>query len=155
MKLNKILLTIACVLMKKALALLFFVLLVFTANTLYAQCMDVSGEWNYSQTGTVTSSVAGESFTEDISDSGRGTIIQNGCNATFSVDGETVMTGTILGNRIQMTGELMEPEDGFTLIQNILTGSGTISADARNITLTASGYASGTYEGYQFTVRHA
>jgi len=156
MKLSKVFLSIPCFLVKKAAAFLFFVVLFFSANTLCAQCMDLSGKWYVSQTGTLTISYFGESFTEDISGSNMVTIDQNGCNPTFLLydAGPAGFTGTILGSNIQITGELaklLQFEDGLTFTQNILTGSGTISEDGSNISMTASGYASGAYEGTNFT----
>lgn len=110
-------------------------------------CVNIAGNWNYTDSGTVTCTVDGESETVSPSGSGIIAINQNGCNISWTEPVYHVLrSGTIRGNNIQVSGVFVVPfVEGISIIQNSFTANGTVNGN--KITLTGSGTATGTYEG--------
>jgi hypothetical protein len=115
------------------------------------ECADIAGNWNFSESGTVTCTIGGETETETVSGTGTYTIEQNGCNISWEVPGfDAPRTGTIEGKNIQVSGKFVVAE-GASFTQNTLTAQGTLSEDNNTINLNSSGIATGTIEGMSFS----
>jgi len=108
-------------------------------------CADVSGTWHYTNTGSVTCTIAGESDTESISGSGSITIAQNGCSISWTVPSIQVSrTGSVTGSALEVSGQFAVPlVPGVTITSNSYTAGGTINGS--RIELHGEGAASGTY----------
>jgi hypothetical protein len=119
------------------------------------ECVNIAGNWNFTDSGTVTCTCGGETDTENISGSGTVNISQNGCNVSWSVPLNGVnysRSGTVSGNIIQVSGIFVVPlVGGVNITQNTYSASGTISEDTKTINLNGSGSASGSYEGIAFS----
>jgi hypothetical protein len=122
------------------------------AGSTATRCPNIAGTWNFTQTGNLTVSIAGQTITEPISESGSGTVTQNGCNVTWTdpTNGVT-MSGTITGHTIHGSGTLLGSDPEFTITQDTLSWSGTVSTDRRTVTVNGTGYASGFYQGWFFS----
>jgi probable HAF family extracellular repeat protein len=133
--------------MKKIVVLLFVSALILMAEDVFPQCVNIAGTWNYSVSGTLDCSVAGQSDTEPYHDNGTLTITQNSCSITIQTQGNPDRDyGTVSGNSIGVNGPFLVPPSapGFTFSQNSMTLSGTISTDGTSANLTGSFSASGT-----------
>jgi hypothetical protein len=110
-------------------------------------CANVAGNWNYTNSGTVTCTVDGESETENPSGSGTIVINQNGCNISWTEPIYQVSrSGTISGNFIQVSGLFgIALDPGVIITQNIYNASGSVIGNIIN--LSGSGFVAGTYEG--------
>jgi len=117
-------------------------------------CADLAGSWNFSESGSITWTVGGQSETENLGGSGQITIAQDGCNISWTEPtyNET-RSGTIDANgNVQVSGRFVVPLVGsVTLTKNTYTAKGTLSADELTIDLTGTGFAEGTYEGVNFS----
>jgi len=121
---------------------------VFNSFPLY-----VSGTWNYSNTGIVSCTYAGQTETENVSGSGSINLNQNQNDSKVSWTEpvyDKTRSGTVNASKIQVFGLFAVPlEGGVQITQNSYTSEGTICGD--NITLNGTGIAAGTYEGMSFT----
>lgn len=120
-----------------------------------AECPNIAGNWNFTDSGTVTCSGGGDTETIPISGSGTANITQNGCNVSWPIPLNGVnysRSGTVSGNAIQVSGVFVVPLVGeVNITQNTYSASGTISEDTRTMTLNGLGLASGSYEGIAFS----
>lgn len=108
-------------------------------------CAQIGGTWTETARVTLTCIPADESDTTTAT--GTGNIVQSGCNISYSVMG-IARTGTVSGYTFTMSGPVAVAADGATLTENILTISGTISADTRRITATGTGRLAGSAPGF-------
>lgn len=108
-------------------------------------CAQIGGTWTETARVTLTCIPADESDTTTAT--GTGTIAQSGCNISYTVAG-IARTGTVSGYSFTMSGPAALAAPGATLTENLLTISGTISADARRITATGTGRLAGSAPGY-------
>lgn len=76
--------------------------------------------------------------------SGTGTIVQNGCNISYTVAG-IPRTGKVTGFTLTLTGPVAVAGPDITLTANTITITGNISADARRITATGVGQLGGVF----------
>lgn len=130
--------------------LLFFILTLAIAKNGLAQCEDLSGEWQVSESVQITISIPGEPD-EVIEQSGSGTILlsQTGCDISYSVDvlqTSIARTGSINGNSISLSGTAAIFQQGVTCSQNLMTATGTI-INAGRIELTSSIDIRCTFQG--------
>jgi hypothetical protein len=125
----------------------FFLILIFPSlsGAQEEECANIAGTWNGSETGTTTCTVAGETETEPVNESGIVTIEQNRCDIKYRLPNFD-KTGTVERNIIRVSGPLAilsGREISYT--QNSFTAEGTISVG--KIKLTGSGIATGTVGG--------
>ncbi len=112
---------------------------------------NVAGNWNYTESGTITYTYtyAGmtETETEPVGGSGVVTVVQNLKNVSWTSPGTSYgRSGTITGNYVQVTGIACAAIAGADVIftQNVYTAQGAVSADGRTLNLTGSGSCQGT-----------
>lgn len=116
----------------------------------FGVCDDISGDWDYSDDGTVRCSGGGETYKDDVSDSGTITIEQDGCTISWDAGYDASRNGSIKGRSIKVSGECaVALVDGVDFTKNTYTAKGTINGD--KITLRGKGKASGSYEGIRFS----
>ncbi len=106
-----------------------------------AQCQDLSGEWQVSETVTITIRIPGEPD-DVIQQSGNGTIFlsQTGCDISYSVNvlGTNIpRTGSINGNSVTLSGTAAVFQQGVSCSRNLMTATGTI-INAGRIELTSN-----------------
>jgi uncharacterized protein (TIGR03437 family) len=117
-------------------------------------CPSVGGSWNFSESGSASCVIDGESEIGSISGSGMLTIYQDAGSCGFYYDpvnpsGEPFdlragrRTGTIAGSQVTVTGLGAFPVPGAAFTKNEYTATGTYSEE--RIDLTGSGLMSGTY----------
>ncbi|MEW6584347.1 MAG: choice-of-anchor D domain-containing protein [Nitrospirota bacterium] len=117
------------------------------------ECPDISGEWDYENSGTVTCTYGGDSETEHVSGSGAIFITQDGCKISWTEPTFDVSrSGTVTGNSVEVSGKFVVPlVGGVDLTQNTYSATGTISQDKETINLSGSGQANGSYQGISFS----
>jgi hypothetical protein len=117
------------------------------------ECTDIAGEWNVSETGTITCIFDGE--TETVTPSGNRiiNIAQNGCDVHWIVPDfnfNVERTGIVEGNTIRASGPFAVPLVGdATFTQNTFLGGGLINEN--EFTLDGKGIAMGTASGISFS----
>lgn len=113
-----------------------------TVNVTDIACAQIGGVW------TETARVIGTCVPADDYDSGTvsgiGTIVQNGCNISYTVAG-IPRTGKVTGFTLTLTGPVAVAGPDITLTANTITITGNISADARRITATGVGQLGGVF----------
>ncbi|MCB1121967.1 MAG: immunoglobulin domain-containing protein [Verrucomicrobiae bacterium] len=130
--------------------LLLFGLVLVIAKSGFAQCDDISGQWQVSESVSITIRIPGEPD-EVIEQSGNGTIFlnQNGCDISYSVSvlGTSISrTGSIDGNTVSLSGTAAVFQQGVTCSQNLMTATGMI-INAGRIELTSSIDIRCTFQG--------
>jgi uncharacterized protein (TIGR03437 family) len=138
-----------------------------------SQCTNVSGNWNASESGSITETIAAtvetDTETNPISGTGSVTISQTGCSIQYDPIGESgligtnltpsqlaslIRTGTVSGSNVSITGILAlvdtvaSAQAGFTVANissNLLTGSGQVAGNVMTLNETGMFVASGTY----------
>lgn len=139
----------ACLLTTLAPGLYFIEITGSDANI--ANCIDISGAWNGTESATVNCTIAGESFSDTQDGSGTIVINQNECNISYRVPGTNASrTGTITGNQLRLSGPFAEPLGlGVNFSQNEVNIEGIV--EQNQMSLTGSGVASGTANGVPFS----
>lgn len=107
------------------------------------ECANIAGDWDTSETATVTCTIDGVTETETVSGTDTITIEQNGCNIHWEVFGYD-RTGAVEGTNLHVSGVFMFGEGDVSFTQNIWSAEGTIIG-GDEIHLNASGSAAGTY----------
>lgn len=128
---------------------LFFDFVVVNITVTVSPCTNIAGNWFGTETVTVTCCLGGDCETETISVTDTITIQQSGCNISYDIDTFS-RTGSIQGNKIQMSGPFAIPlVGGVDFTQNIVAIEGTINGDVINAT--GSAIATGSFEGMNFS----
>ena len=132
------------------------------AGLAYEIVPNLAGNWNYSESGTLTLTVWAEgqsaTQTEPISESGVVTVGQTltAISWTSPWTGYGV-SGTMTGNAVRVSGPacVAPPESGMTITASAYAAQGTVSADGRTMNLTGFTSCEGTgmSEGILFTFR--
>ena len=116
-------------------------------------CTYIAGNWNASETLNLTCCLGGDCETDTFSGTDTITIQQNECNISYDVYlsgyGTFPRTGTINGNKIQLSGLLAILQPWCTTTQNTVDIKGTVNGD--QINLQGSGIINGTCDGYSFS----
>jgi hypothetical protein len=134
------------------------------AGLAYEILFNLAGNWNYAESGSVTSTItyAGvtETDTQPVSQSGTVGVTQNLTEICLTPPGVGTSfrrCGSLRGNVVELSGIGCAPLPGLdmTFSVNSATARGTVSADGRRMTLTGSTscQGTGTYEGIPFTFR--
>jgi hypothetical protein len=121
-------------------------------GTYPAGCADIAGLWTLTETVDGQCTAAGE--TDPIDQSGTGTVTfeQNGCAVSYTVpETSIVRSGTIVGNRMRLTGPFLEAVagSGASFSQNTVTIEGTVSGN--QLSLSGDGVGGGTINGVPFS----
>ena len=88
--------------------------------------VNMGGTWHASETATVACTIDGVTEIETTTGSETLSIQQNGPSLRWSIMGVD-RAGTVLGDRAQVSGIFMLPEEGVTFSQNTYTAQGIIS----------------------------
>jgi len=116
-------------------------------------CMNIAGSWYASETVSMTCCMYGNCDTDTFSGTDTITIQQNGCNISYDVYlsgyGTFPRTGTIDGNKIQLSGLFAVLQPWCNATQNIVNLNGTVNGD--QINLQGSGIINGTCDGDSFS----
>lgn len=117
-------------------------------------CPNIAGKWYFTDSGTITQTIGGQSQTQSISQSGTVNIVQNGNDISWTVPGTNyIRKGSINGRNIQVSGIFGIPVSNDVVVtKNIFTATGTISTDNRTINMQGTGKAEGTYSGQNFII---
>lgn len=114
-------------------------------------CVNIAGQWDVTESVTITCQLQGESDTLTQSGSGTVTMQQSGCNISYTVPQINVIrAGTIVGDTLHLTGPFVVFQPGVVATENNLTIVGTVE-NGRRIPLSGTGVASGSLEGIPFT----
>lgn len=113
-------------------------------------CANINGTWT--EEATVRLECVPEDESDTYTESGRGSISQQGCNVSYTVAG-VQRRGTVVGRTVTLTGPAGIAQPGVTLTVNTFTFTGTISADGRRIDATGVGQISGSYAGGSVSCR--
>jgi hypothetical protein len=109
-------------------------------------CTNIAGDWNATETVSVTCCLDEECESGSFSGSDSITIQQNGCNISYDLYlsgyGTFRRAGTIDGNKIHMTGVFVVLQSWCTASQNNVDITGTVNGD--QINLKGSGVVNGT-----------
>ena len=109
-------------------------------------CVDISGRWHGTESGTVTCELLGESDTESFRGSNTINVTQSECGFRYVIRApagveapDLVRTGTIAGSRISLTGDLViVPPPGFTVVRERFEATGTASGSSVNLDSSSS-----------------
>jgi hypothetical protein len=110
-------------------------------------CQDVSGAWFVNDSATTSCSGSFGQDSQHDNASGTITIIQNGCSISFMSPANTLRSGTIAGNTLQVSGIAAIASPGITITQNNISFNGTLSANGKTINMTGIGIISGYGDG--------
>src|SRR3972149_731080 len=114
-------------------------------------CADISGEWDFSDRGTIKCTYEGETESETIKGSGSVTITQKSCKVKWTdTEYEVKRQGSVKGNKIVVSGKFaIALTSKVKISQNSYVARGTIKGN--KIRLKGSGKVTGTYAGINFT----
>jgi hypothetical protein len=105
-------------------------------------CVDVSGSWSVSETGSITCEAPGQSETQPVEDTVSVSIEQNGCDIGYDVPGTNIhREGTVDGDHVTVSGDLIVQASGMTVTENVFTARGQVMGD--RMSLSGSGIAEG------------
>ena len=116
-------------------------------------CVNVAGAWNFTASGSVTCTMAGETERIPISGSGRITLNQNACRVSWTdITYNKIRSGTVNVNKMKVHGEFVVPlVEGVTITTNNYFAKGTINDTQDMINMKGNGTATGTYSGMSFS----
>ena len=112
-----------------------FINVLIISDAVAQTCTNIAGDWNASETGTVTCTVNGETETELVSGTGIVTFFQNGCDISYDVLtelGTLSRTGTVSQVDLHLSGIAGIFPDCL-LTQNNITVNGTIDGNIINL----------------------
>ena len=116
-------------------------------------CFNIAGDWNASETVTITCCLGGDCETNTFSGTDIITIYQNECNISYNLYlsgfGDFSRTGTIDANNIQLSGIFAVLQPQCTATKNNIIVNGTVNGD--QINLQGSGKINGTCYGMGFS----
>ena len=116
-------------------------------------CTNIAGNWHASETVTITCCLGGDCETDTFSGTDITNIQQNECNISYDIDvsgfGSYTRTGTINGNKIQLSGLFVILQPWCNARQNNVDINGTVNGD--RINLKGSGIVTGTCDGDSFS----
>jgi hypothetical protein len=116
------------------------------------ECINIAGKWIYSENGSLTCTIEGESASLPRNDRGVIDILQDGCNISYTGPGPDRIkrTGQIKGNMVNLSGVLIPPGSDVPLSENSFTATSAVNASDQ-FTLRGTGQAKGTASGIPFS----
>lgn len=122
-----------------------------TADDGSGECANIAGQWNATESVTITCQAMGESETYTESGSGIVNMQQSGCDISYPMPQINVTrTGTIAGDTLSLTGLFVVFAPEVVVTKNKLTIVGNMENSYR-IRLSGTGVASGSFEGVSGT----
>jgi alpha-tubulin suppressor-like RCC1 family protein len=112
---------------------------------------DVAGEWQATETGSMTCAIGGQTEVIPVEDSGSATVTQDGERVSWGMGSDTVYAGTLRERTIDVIDESKIPYfPGMIITEATFRAQGLLSADGNGATLSGSGVARGSYQGVSF-----